>query len=145
VSRPLSLARLPAFFCSLFIHSTPNRPLPITTIDHSNSSTLSHTSPINLSRHQSIDANRTPSHPRSPSPSSLPSERRCLDLSPSLLQNLWRQVSSFCNRQPTNNDDAIAFQLKSAGWDATFSALPSRTQKSKVYNCCVAAHLCTPF
>jgi hypothetical protein len=26
-----------------------------------------------------------------------------------------------------NDDDLIAFQLKSAGWDATFSALPSRT------------------
>jgi hypothetical protein len=27
----------------------------------------------------------------------------------------------------TNDDDLIAFQLKSAGWDATFSVVPSRT------------------
>jgi hypothetical protein len=48
------------------------------------------------------------------------------------------QVSSFCNCQTTNNDDVITFRLKSAGWDATFSALPSRTQKSRGDNCRVA-------
>jgi hypothetical protein len=86
-----------------------------------------------------------PSHPNSPSSSSLLSieiqnfetkQAIHLDLSPSLLglpqeKILCGQVSSFRNRQPTNNDDVIAFQLKSAGWDATFSALPSRTQKSR--------------
>jgi hypothetical protein len=111
-----------------------------------------HTSPINLSCHQTIDANRTQSHPglrlRWASVEFQIFETKKairLDLSPSLLGNLCGQVSSFCNRQPTNDDGVIAFRLKSAGWDATFSALPYRTQKSKGYNCCVAAHLCIPF
>jgi hypothetical protein len=70
-----------------------------------------------------------------------------LDLSPSLLENLCWQVSSFCNRQLTNNDDAIAFQLKSARWDATFSALPSRTQKlrKRQPSCCCTSVVCTTF
>jgi hypothetical protein len=51
-------------------------------------------------------------------------------------------VSSFCNCQTANDEDVIALQLKSAEWDATFSVLPSRTQKSRGDNCCVAAHHC---
>jgi hypothetical protein len=58
------------------------------------------------------------------------------------------QVSSFCNCQTANDEDVIALQLKSAGWDATFSALPSRTRKSRgdnrrllhIAHCCLVCN-----
>jgi hypothetical protein len=140
-SRPSLLSRLRSFFV---------RPHAPSTINHQPSN--SSTSPAQLVSDQplSIINRLTPpiTHHLIPTLCHHPLSRASkfktlkqskairLDLSPSLLglpqgKILCGQVSSFWNCQPANNDDVIAFQLKSAGWDAMFSALPSRTQKSR--------------